>query len=347
VTMTRSRQSDLDRLSAPRQGVVTQRELVAAGFRHDLAVSEVRAGRWQRLLPGVYLRSASPPTLRQRCYAAVAHAGDRAVITGTAGCELRGISLPSTLDDEVTVVVPRTSRAGSSGFCHVTTTKRMPMLGLLQWEGLQDLRIAKAERCVADAIRRAGELGDARALATAAVRHKALVWDEVQRMGSRSGPGAGHLRRVVREVADGVRSPAEADVHETLLRAARRGSLPPYLVNPDLILDGVLLGSPDFWFVGLGLGDEVDSRQWHEETSALDRTLQRHDRFRGAGLQLNHTTPGRFALDRRAHVRVLQGLVAERRSLALPEPPGLVVLGRGPLMPHRTAWPQVDPSRWA
>jgi hypothetical protein len=77
----------------------------------------------------------------------------------------------------------------------------------------------------------------------------------------------------------------------------------------------------------------------------LDATLARHERFRQAGLLLHHTTPSRFRSNRDAHIRVLQALVAERRGLATPEPRGLVVLARGPLLPTREPWPQVLPSR--
>jgi hypothetical protein len=135
-------------------------------------------------------------------------------------------------------------------------------------------------------------------------------------------------------------------VHEVLMSAASRGRLPPYLLNPDVYVDGILIGSPDAWFPGLGLGDEVDSREWHEEEALLDRTLQRHDTFERHGLKLNHVTPARFRSDPRAHVDRLRELVEVRRALVVPEPPGLVVLGRGPLLPARTPWPQVDASRW-
>jgi hypothetical protein len=89
----------------------------------------------------------------------------------------------------------------------------------------------------------------------------------------------------------------------------------------------------------------MDSRQWHEEEQALDRTLLRHEWFRVAGLHLAHVTPGRFSRDPEGHVAQLHALVAERAQLAHPEPEGLVVLGRGPLLPARSPWPQVAPDR--
>jgi hypothetical protein len=175
--------------------------------------------------------------------------------------------------------------------------------------------------------------------------YPAVDWATVGALAVRRGPGANHVRRVVRDIADGVRSPAEGDLNDVLLRASRRGQLPAYLMNPDVYVDGVLIGSPDAWFVGLGLGDEQDSREWHGSEDGLDSTLTRHERFRLADLHLNHTTPTRFSKDPRAHVAKLRSLVEERRGLAAPEPAGLVVLGRGPLLPARTPWPQILPSR--
>ncbi|MDP9183349.1 MAG: hypothetical protein M3P04_11305 [Actinomycetota bacterium] len=80
-------------------------------------------------------------------------------------------------------------------------------------------------------------------------------------------------------------------------------------------------------------------------TNTLTKTTHADERFRKAGLLLNHTTPARFRRDPQAHLATLRALVSERRELPVPEPPGLVVLGRGPLLPARAPWPQVKASR--
>lgn len=332
-------------LSATRDGVITQSTLVAAGFHHTYAHDEARAGRWRWLAHGIYLTSSEPATLRQRCHAALLHAGRGAVITGAAGLALRGIAAGPT-GEEVMVLVPACTNLVDTGIVRVRRTRTVPGHQLLTRQGREDLPVALPARCVADAIRAASDLMAARVVGTAAVRDDAVDWAEVAALARRPGPGAGHLAQVVREVSDGVRSPAEAEVHVELFKAASRGTLPPYLLNPDVVVDGILIGSPDAWFPGLGLGDEVDSRQWHEEEGRLDDTLLRHERFARRGLALAHVTPGRFRSNPAAHLGRLRELVVERRALSVPEPRGLVVLGRGPLLPARTAWPQVDPRRW-
>jgi hypothetical protein len=330
-------------LSAAHAGVVTQAALVAAGYHHTYAHDETRRGRWTRLAHGVYLTGRGPASIHQRCQAGMLHAGPLGVITGAAGLELRGIPVPR--EERVTVLVPYGTNRPSSGIVRVVRTRLLPDHQLLRRSDQVDLVVADPDRCVADAIRDASTLQQARAVATSAVRDRRVDWAGVA-AARRRGPGAGHLARVVREVADGVRSPAEAEVHEVLLPAASHGRLPSYLLNPDVYVDGVLLGSPDVWFPGLGLGDEIDSREWHEEEDLLDRTLLRHQAFDQHGLALNHVTPTRFRREPQAHLGRLYELVDVRRALAAPEPAGLLVLGRGPLLPARTPWPQVEPHRW-
>jgi len=332
-------------LGAQCAGVITHAQVIAAGVDPSLPSREVAAARWRELAPGVYLPAASPPSLRQLAHAALLHAGPTGVITGRLGCALRGVPGIDAGTGAATVLVPHRVRRVSTQTVRVVRSRRELDWQVLRVEGQADLRVAPRERCVADAVREEKNLAEARALASRALRDRELDWAEVASQAGRPGPGAHHLSRVVRDIADGVRSPAEGDLHDALLPACRRGRLPAYLLNPDVYLDGVLLGSPDAWFVGLGLGDEQDSREWHGTADGLGATLTRHERFRQAGLLLHHTTPARFRSDREAHIRSLQQRVIERRGLAVPEPPGLVVLGRGPLLPAREHWPQVLSSR--
>jgi hypothetical protein len=335
----------LTSLGEERAGVVTHAQVVEAGVDPSFPSRQVTAGRWQELAPGIYLPSSTPPTPRQRAHAASLHAGPTGVISGRLGCALRGAPGIDAGTGPTTVLVPHRVRRVSTSTVRVVRSRHELDWQVLRVEGHADLRVAPRARCVADAIRAEEALAEARALGSRALRDRELDWALVAAQAARPGPGAQHLSRVVQDIADGVRSPAEGDLHDALLPASRRGRLPPYLLNPDVYLDGVLLGSPDAWFVGLGLGDEQDSREWHGSEDGLDATLARHERFRQAGLLLHHTTPSRFRSNRDAHIRVLQALVAERRGLATPEPRGLVVLARGPLLPTREPWPQVLPSR--
>lgn len=333
-------------LAAPRDGVVDHKALVAAGIDPRLPSREVRARRWCRLAPGVYLTAPGPASVRQRCYAASLHAGPDAFITGAAGCVLRGLQLPVTT--AVLALAPHHERQVRSAYCQVIRSRHAVDGDVIpQGDGLLPIRVAVLEQCVADAVRAATDLASARSIACKALRDRRVDWAVVAHAASRPGPGAGHFRRVVDDLADGVRSPAEGDLHDALMPAARAHRLPSYLLNPDVFLDGVLLGSPDAWFVGLGFGHEQDSREWHGAEHELDATLVRHEAWRRAGLHLDHATPARFRAETSTCLANLEDLARERRALVVPEPPGLVVLGRGPLLPARTPWPQVDARRAA
>jgi hypothetical protein len=139
---------------------------------------------------------------------------------------------------------------------------------------------------------------------------------------------AHRCRRAVAAAAAGCRSAPEAEVAEAVAEAVRRGRLPPYDLNPELVLDGVSVGFPDGWLSGLGLGWEVDSYRHHGSVDDLDATLLRHEQFEQAGLQLLHITPARFRKDPAAFVEKLCAEAEERRALAQPQPAGLVVVKR-------------------
>ena len=330
-------------IAAPRGGVISHAELRALEVDPALPSREVRRGRWQRLLPGVYLTSPGEPELHQQCHAALLHGGPRSLITGAAGCALHGVATRGATS--LMLLLPHEVRVVQTPSCQVTRSRSLPEPRLLGPKGLEPIRVAPLGRCLVDALGRATDLAAARALASSTLRNRGGLWDVLSVAAYRPGPGKGLLRQVVRDLEDGVRSAPEGSLHDALLPAAGAGRLPSYLLNPDLLLDGELIGSPDAYFPGLGLGDEQDSREHHGSVDDLDATLLRHERFSRRGLYLNHTTPTRFSRDPAAHVAKLVTLVGERTSLAVPEPPGLVVLGRGPLLPARTPWPQVDSSR--
>lgn len=334
-------------LSASTDGVVTRAALLEAGVDHKLPSVEVAARRWSLLAPGVYLSRSGPPTSRQLGYAALLHAGPGCAITGVVGCLLLRVA-GLTSAARVTVLVPHDSKVVSTSRIKVQRCRGpVEATQLPQGRELLAVPVAALDVCVADAIRSCGEVGDARRTATLCLRDRRLDWALVERQAHRRGPGAGHLKQVVRDVADGVRSPAEGFLNDVVLPLARRRLFPPYLLNPDVHLDGVLLGSPDLFVPGLGVGHEQDSREWHGEEHLLDATLLRHDVWRKAGLALDHVTPSRFRDDTDACLATLLEAIDERRRLAVPEPPRLVVLARGPLLPDRLPWPQVTGRRAA
>ena len=91
--------------------------------------------------------------------------------------------------------------------------------------------------------------------------------------------GSALFRAALADVADGIRSTAEADLKELLVKA----KIPVPLFNPELYdADGTFIARPDAWWPELGIAIEVDSREWHlspqdhADTLARGRRMARH-----------------------------------------------------------------------
>ena len=297
--------------------VLTRDALVGAGLNPYLGDRAVRAGQALRLAPSTYLMGTAP-TDAQLIAAARAHAGDDLVVTGSLACRLLDLpDLPAGATADV--LVPAGRRRVSSAFVRVQPTTRPPRC----WRHSCGVWVADPHRAVVDAARRMTQLQDVRALVLAALR---LRWCGVDGLreeleaGARSGSAL--CRRALRDAEAGAWSAPEAEVAD-MARQDRR--LPPFLLNPTLLIDGVVVGKPDGWFLGRGLGWEVDSRRFHASDDRFDATLARHDRFGAHGLQLLHVTPRRARLLGAGYGDVLAAAVAARAGAAQPEPPGLVV----------------------
>ncbi len=102
------------------------------------------------------------------------------------------------------------------------------------------------------------------------------------------------MRRAIEDARDGAASCPEAELADEAAARARAGRLPRFLLNPEVRVRGRLLGRPDGWFVGHGLGWEVDSRTHHAQDRDFDATLARHDLWLAHGLSLLHVTPRRL-----------------------------------------------------
>jgi len=123
------------------------------------------------------------------------------------------------------------------------------------------------------------------------------------------------LRRALAEVADGVRSAAEADLHAVI----RHARLPMPMFNPRLFVGRVFLASPDCWWPDAGVAAEVDSREWHLSPRDWEETLARHARMSAHGIIALHFTPGQIATKRNEVVTAIRSAIAAGRSRPLPQ----------------------------
>ena len=114
------------------------------------------------------------------------------------------------------------------------------------------------------------------------------------------------MRQVLAEVADGVRSVAEADFMDLI----NRGRLPKPMFNAELYsADGSLIAIPDAWWPEAGVAAEVDSREWHLTPADWQRTMRRHAQMSRHGIIVLHFTPREIRLDPAAVIAAIGGAI--------------------------------------
>lgn len=308
--------------------LVTAAALRTAGIDVDVARRAAASGIWTDVLPGAWLRADAEPTAAQRESAALELAPAGTLLTGAGACRRYGMrDVPD--DERPCLLVDAELRLDLGPQAVLLRTKRMPESYLME-----GVRVAEPVRAVVDAARQCDSLRGVRALVLAAVGDG---WCDEPALRAELDAGArrgsGRCRIALDDAADGARSAPEAELSEHAATAVCRGELPQFLLNPQLLLDGRLLVTPDIYLPGLGLGGELDSVRHHGSASDLDATLGRHDRAWRAGVELLHISPSRFRANPAAFVGELCSRVDGRRALAHPEPPGLTILPTGPLLP--------------
>lgn len=307
-------------------GVVTSAQLREAGVDIELP----RREGWLRLADGLWVTTDEP--VDEQLLVGLELYAPGAVASGRLACRWLGVRHVSDRPGlEALVAHGRTLLGGPQ--LRLRQTRRMPA-GIPHAGRV----VAPAVRAVADAARWSSTLRESRAVVLAALGDRRINLAPL-----REEADAGARRtsaRLVRAIADwerGARSAPEAEAADALLALTGPTPAPSVLLNPELWLDGHLLGSPDGWVVGAGLGWEMDSVEFHGSADALDGTLQRHRRFSDAGLELLHATPARMRAGPRAWARDVVRRASVRAAAGWQAPPGLVVVPRGPVLGAVTA----------
>jgi hypothetical protein len=195
--------------------VITRVQALACGMPQSTLDRYIApGGRWQRLLPGVYLAVTGAATQDQRELAALLYAGRRSLLTGSAA--MRRHRLRPAGPDVVDVLIPWQRRRQSTGFVRVHRTRRMPVR--LYVTG--GIRFAKAPRAVADAARILTRFDDVRQVVCEAVQRRACSVAELTEE-LETGPvrGSGLFREALAEVGVDARWPEAGVVAEIDSRA--------------------------------------------------------------------------------------------------------------------------------
>jgi hypothetical protein len=245
-------------------------------------------GKWQKLLPGVYLTVTGKPTAEQRHVAALLYAGAGSVITGPAAIRLHRLRSPGP--DAIDVLVPLPVKRQSTGFVRIHRTRHMP-----RFYRTGAIRFATPARAVVDAARGFTALDDVRAVVAEAVKKQAcsiaLIGLELAEGSSRDTV---HLRAALAEVRDGVRSVAEARFRQRV----QRSDLPAPVYNAFLrAADGSDIGEADAWWADAGVSAEIDSQEYHFYRQDWLRTDAKHSRMLKHGILPHHLAPSRIDND--------------------------------------------------
>ena len=276
----------LRRVLSKQDGVISRQQALDCGmslgqFRHRVRPG----GPWQRLLPGIYLTVTGTPTRRQLEIAALRYAGPGSAITGLAALRRSGVRVPD--HSVITVLVRRGRTRLDRAFVRVWPTTRMPEYILVDGS----VKFTMVARAISDAARELRSFREFRALVADSVQRRRCKIDVLAReLADTPRKQSSWLRRALAEVADGVRSVAEADLRDLIIRAG----LPRPMFNARLFAREQFLGAVDAWWPDAGVAAEVDSRAWHLLPDDWERTLARHRRMGRYGIVVQHYTPGQI-----------------------------------------------------
>jgi hypothetical protein len=279
----------LARTLAAQCQVISRQQALACGIPPSTVSAWCRSGgRWQQLLPGVYLTVTGKPTGEQRLAAAVLYAGPRAVITGPAALRLHRLRSPGP--DVIDVLVPHAVKRHSVGFVRLHRTRRAPRV---YRTGV--IRFCHAARAVADTARVLTSLDDVKAAVAEAVQKQACSIAELG-LELEEGPTqhSARLRAALRSVRAGTRSVAEDRFRERVMKS----DLPAPRYNVFLrAADGTDIGEVDAWWADAGVSAEIDSQEYHFYRADWLRTDAKRSRLLKHGIFPHNIAPARVDHD--------------------------------------------------
>jgi hypothetical protein len=229
------------------------------------------------MLPGVVLLESGLPSPRQRVAAALIYGGPRAVLTGLEACRRHGVRRGPDPCGVVHLLVPIERQLKPWGFVLVERTTRMPAPMV---KG--GVPLAPAARSCLDAVRRLHSTAETTEVLADVVQRGLCTPAQLAtelRLGSQRGSAT--PRRVLADIADGVRSAAERDAKRLF---ARSGLPEPWRNAKFYDAEGRLLGISDVWFDEVALTWEINSYAWHLSPAAYAREIKRTATMAGAGV---------------------------------------------------------------
>jgi len=156
------------------------------------------------------------------------------------------------------------------------------------------------------------DLSDVRAVIAEAVqRRRCSILHLAGELAAGPAWGSSLFRRALTEVAEGIRSAAEGDLRDLIVRAR----LPMPLFNPRLLAGPEFLAMPDCWWPESGVAAEADSRAWHFSPRDWEQTMARHARMSAHGIVVLHFPPRQIRYQRHHVANIIRQALAVGRKL--------------------------------
>jgi hypothetical protein len=307
-------------LAEPTFDVVALPTLTAAGLCARWAARQARRGSWQCLARGIYVVNDQPISDLTYAHAGAAYAGPNGIVSGLVPLRMLGLRwLPQV--ETVRVLVPDSVRLPDSKLVRLTRTTGHEKL--LTWNRA-GVRFAATDRAIVDASRDLSDLRTIRGIVLGAVddgHATAADLRDILDAGQRNGSAL--TRRAITDAERGAASPPEAELVDALMGCGH-----PFLVNPEIWCDDVLVGRPDVHILGRAGTGEVESEERHGSLEDRESTYDRHERFVAYGCDPTHISVRRIRTDVHEAARhfVNQALSSK------PFPSTLRVVPRGPVL---------------
>jgi very-short-patch-repair endonuclease len=273
----------LQNLFSKQYRVLTRAQALDAGLTESALRHRLRdGGPWQVALPGVYVAVTGTVSVDEREMAALLYGGPGSMVTGVAALWRHGIRAPGA--QPVDILVRHRRQRQDTGFVRLHRTKRMPDRVFT----IGELRYAPPTRAVADAARQMTDIQDVRAMVADSVQH-GQCRPEALAAELSAGPlrDSARLRLVLGEIADGIRSVAEAELRDLI----KRSGLPEPQFNARLYAGSTFIATPDCWWPDARVAVEVDSREWHLSPADWERTMSRRSKMSSYGIIVLHFSP--------------------------------------------------------
>jgi very-short-patch-repair endonuclease len=257
-------------LAAAQSGLVSSRQIRAAGLSRAAQQRRLASGLWRAQLGAIRILDTGTPD-SQDAWALHLSCEVPLLVSGTTALALRGWSIPWRR------LVVR-SRA------HV----RIAGVALVRREHLDLLRspepaLASPDLALIDCLRFLSP-GEATALLDFALQHSWTTPDRFRELVAAesrlSRPESDWLHTLVDRVMNGAQSDGERHMHTILLRTSRTDWIGNYVVRRS---DGHIIARCDFALPDLKLAVEVDGRTAHTGRTAFERDRRRQNALILAG----------------------------------------------------------------